>query len=199
MTKELDITRIQEAVRKKYAEVSRSAVGKFKYPTGRAGAIALGYDLSVVGDVPDELLESFCGVGNPFSLGPINPGETILDAGCGGGFDLIIASRFVGPGGQVYGIDLTPEMVETAKTNLRRACVSNGQVLLASSEAIPFDDSTFDVVISNGVLNLSPLKEKSFEEIYRVLKSNGRLEFADIVLKEDLPAEVAGSLEAWSD
>lgn len=199
MTKELDVRVIQDAVRKKYAGAAHSAEGKFKYLTGRAGAIALGYDPPVVGDMPDELLESFCGVGNPFSLGPINPGEVILDVGCGAGFDLIVASRFVGKTGRVCGIDLTPEMVERARMNLRRAGVSNGAVHLAGSEAIPYDDSTFDVVISNGVLNLSPLKERSFQEIYRVLKPNGRLQFADIVLKLDLPAEMINSLEAWSD
>ena len=199
MTKELDVIQIQEAVRKKYAEVLRSAEGKFQYPTGREGAEALGYDLSLVGQMPNELLESFCGVGNPFSLGTINPGEVILDVGSGAGFDLVVASRLVGPKGQVCGIDLTPEMVERAQTNLKRAGVSNGKVDCAGSEAIPYADGTFDVVISNGVLNLSPSKEQSFGEISRVLKPNGRLQFADIVLKEDLPTEVANSLEAWSD
>lgn len=199
MTKELDVRVIQAAVCRKFGEAAHSAEGKFKYPTGRAGAIALGYDPPVVGDMPDEIFESFCGVGNPFSLGPINPGEVILDVGCGAGFDLIVASRFVGTTGRVCGIDLTPEMVERAQTNLRRAGVSNGAIHLAGSEAIPYDDSTFDVVISNGVLNLSPLKERSFQEIYRVLKPNGRLQFADIVLQLDLPAGMINSLEAWSD
>ncbi len=199
MAKELDVTQIHEAVRKKYAEVSCSAEGKFQYPTGKAGVEALGYDPSLFGDLPDELVESFCGVGNPFSLGPIKPGGIVLDVGCGAGFDLIIASRLVGPTGQVSGIDLTPEMVERAQTNLGKAGVSNGQVDCAGSEAIPYADSTVDVVISNGVLNLSPEKEISFSEIYRVLKPNGRLQFADIILKENLPEKVATSLEAWSE
>ncbi|MFQ5846945.1 MAG: methyltransferase domain-containing protein [Candidatus Methylomirabilales bacterium] len=199
MAKDLNVTQIQEAVQKKYAAVSQSAEGRFQYPTGRAGVEALGYDLSLVGQLPDEVVESFCGVGNPFSLGAFRPGETILDVGCGAGFDLIVASYLVGPSGQVCGIDLTPEMVERARMNLKRAGVSNGQVHRAGSEAIPYADGTFDVVISNGVLNLSPLKETSFEEIYRVLKPHGRLQFADIVVKADLPAEVATSLEAWSE
>lgn len=190
---------IQEAVRRKYAEVSRSVEGKFKYPTGREGADALGYDLSIAEGMTDELLESFCGVGNPFALGQINPGDAVLDIGCGAGFDLIIASRIVGPEGKVCGIDLTPEMVKKAEDNLRRAGVTNGEVRLAGAEAIPYNDNVFDVIISNGVLNLSPRKEESFSEIYRVLKPDGRLQFADIVLKEDLPDKVANSLEAWSD
>lgn len=193
-----DIKGIQDAIRKKYAEISSSSEGKFNYPTGRIGAISLGYDMSIVESMPNELIESFCGVGNPFTLGPINAGMTILDIGCGAGFDLIYASRMVGQTGKVCGIDLTPEMVEKAKLNLKRYGVSNYDVQLAGAESIPYQDKNFDVVISNGVLNLSPLKEKSFRETYRVLKQNGRLQFADIVLKEDAPV-VCNTLEAWSN
>jgi arsenite methyltransferase len=193
-----DITRIQDAVRSKYAEVSNTAVGKFNYPTGRDGAILQGYDITIIQSMSDDLIESFCGVGNPFTLGPINKGETILDVGCGAGFDLIVASHFIGQHGRVYGIDLTPEMAEKAKANLRRYGVSNGHIQVAGAELIPHDDSAFDVIISNGVLNLSPLKEKSFREIYRVLRPNGRLQFADIVLKENASVARSNSLEAWS-
>ena len=197
--KDIDVKEIQEAVRKKYAEASLSTAGKFKYPTGKAGVASLEYDHALVGDIPDEVLDGFCGVGNPFSLGPIKPGEALLDVGCGAGFDLIVASRLIGPTGRLCGIDLTPEMVERARKNLEQAGVFNAQVLLAYSEEIPHADGTFDVVISNGVLNLSPLKERSFREIFRVLKVNGRLQFADIILKEDLPGEIAHSLDAWSE
>jgi SAM-dependent methyltransferase len=190
---------IQESVRQKYAEVSKSAEGKFNYPTGKDGARLLGYDLKVINNMTEELLDSFCGVGNPFSLGPINTGETVLDIGCGAGFDLIIAGRMVGPDGKVLGIDLTPEMAKKARDNLKQADVSHGEVSIAAAEEIPCGDNAFDVVISNGVLNLSPLKEKSFREICRVLKFEGRLQFADVVLKEKLPSRVANSLEAWSD
>jgi arsenite methyltransferase len=190
---------IQRAVRAKYAEISCSAAGRFRYPTGRAGAIALGYDLSVLSDLPDDVLDTFCGVGNPLALESIHSGEKVLDIGCGAGLDMILASRLVGPAGRVCGIDLTPEMVEKARANFVRAGVNNANAVVAGSEAIPYDNDTFDVVISNGVLNLSPLKERSFREIFRVLKPGGRLRFADIILKEDLPAELANSLEAWSD
>lgn len=117
----------------------------------------------------------------------------------GPGFDLMVASRLVGPMGRVCGIDLTPEMVEKAREQLRSMSVTHGEVQLAGSEAIPYADGTFDVVTSNGVLNLSPMKEQSFQEIYRTLKASGRLHVADIVLKEDLPPEVVCSLDAWSD
>jgi SAM-dependent methyltransferase len=190
---------VLEAVRKKYSEVSRTAEGKFAYPTGRQGALALGYEASAIDAMPPGLIESFCGVGNPFSLGPVRPGEAVLDVGCGTGFDLIVAGRLVGPSGRVCGIDVTQEMVEKAGRNLIQAALPHGEVRVAGAEEIPYEDGSFALVISNGVLNLSPLKEKCFREIYRVLRPGGRLQFADIVLKADLPEKVSGSLEAWSD
>jgi SAM-dependent methyltransferase len=190
---------IQQAVRRKYFEVSRSVAGKFQYLTGKAGAAALGYNLSALLDLPDDVFDTFCGVGNPLAQGSIQYGEKILDIGCGAGLDMILASRLVGPAGLVCGIDLTPEMVEKARANFVRAGASNVSALVAGAEAIPYDDDTFDVVTSNGVLNLSPLKEQSLREIYRVLRPAGRLQFADIVLEEDLPSEMTNSLDAWSD
>lgn len=193
-----NIKSIQDTVRRKYAEVSQSAEGKFAYPTGKAGALALGYDISLIENIPSKLIDSFCGVGNPFSLGLINSREVVLDVGCGAGFDLYIASQMVGSTGRVCGIDLTQEMVERCRRNLMQLDVSNSEVKLAASETIPYDDNTFDVVISNGVLNLSPLKEKSFREIYRVLRPDGRLQFADIVSKEDCPPASICSIDAWA-
>lgn len=194
-----DPEEIKKAVHKKYAEVSLTAEGKFNYPTGREGALNLGYDISIVDTVPADVLKSFCGVGNPFSLGSIQRGESVLDIGCGSGFDLFIARHVVGPSGLVYGIDSTPEMADKALKNLRLAGIANVQVRVADSETIPYGDGFFNVIISNGVLNLSPLKEKSFQEIYRVLKPGGRLQFVDIVLKEELPPDTARSLDAWCD
>lgn len=199
MANPIDEKKIQEAVREKYAEVSMSAAGKFNYPTGRDGATRQGYDPGVVRSMPDDLIDSFCGVGNPFSLGAIKSGETILDVGCGAGFDLIVASTLVGRDGKVCGIDLTPEMVEKAKSNLNRHGVRNYDIQVAGAESISYPDDTFDVVTSNGVLNLSLLKEKCFREIYRVLRPNGRLQFADIVLKEDCGGAMCSTLEAWSN
>jgi len=190
---------IQDSIRKKYAEISQSAAGKFTYPTGKDGAVMLGYDPGIIGSVSDEILESFCGVGNPFSLGPLSPGENVLDVGCGAGFDLIAAWSLKGSSGPVTGIDLTPEMVSRAMRNLELAGVADYEIKRADAAAIPYDDGTFDLIISNGVLNLSPDKGKSFQEIFRVLKPGGRLQFADIVRKADLPENVANSLAAWSD
>lgn len=175
-----------------------SAAGKFNYPTGKDGAKALGYDPAVIESAAPRLLESFCGVGNPFSLGKIRPGDRVLDFGCGAGFDLLVAAGLVGAGGLVCGMDLTQEMVERALENLSRAGVRGFEVKKVDSETIPYPDGFFDVVTSNGVINLSPHKQACFQEIHRVLKRGGRFQFADIVLENELPAGVAGSLEAWS-
>jgi ubiquinone/menaquinone biosynthesis C-methylase UbiE len=137
-------------------------------------------------------------VGNPFSLFSLQPGSVVLDVGCGAGFDLFIASRLTGPAGRVHGVDLTPEMVARARENLRKAGVTNAEVLQVKSESLPFADNTFDVVISNGVINLSPDKETLFREISRVLKPGGNFGFADVMLEQELPHGMAGSAEAWS-
>jgi arsenite methyltransferase len=199
MAPTLDAGAIQDRIRSAYGEVARAATGKFQYATGRAGALALGYDAAAIALVPDDVLDVFCGVGNPFALGTIRPGETVLDVGCGGGVDVVVASRAVGPAGAVGGIDLTPAMVERARVNLARAGVANARVDVGSAEAIPYTDASVDVVISNGALNLSPAKDEAFAAIHRVLKPGGRLQFADIVLSDALPADVANSLDAWAD
>jgi SAM-dependent methyltransferase len=185
-------------VRNKYSEVARSASGKFAYPTGREGARALGYDPELVDAAHPGLLESFCGVGNPFSQFPIQPGSIVLDVGCGAGFDLYIAARLTGSEGRVQGVDLTAAMVARARENLQKAGIANAEVRQVESESLPFGDNTFDVVISNGVINLSPDKENLFREINRVLKQGGRFAFADVVLEQELPQGMAGSAEAWS-
>ncbi|OGW34299.1 MAG: hypothetical protein A2010_00220 [Nitrospirae bacterium GWD2_57_9] len=189
---------VRDAVRKKYSEVALSASGKFSYPTGREGALALGYDQALVEAAFPGLLESFCGVGNPFTLGPVLPGSIVLDVGCGAGFDLYTAARLAGPGGRVYGVDLTDAMVSRARENLRHAGIANAEVQQVISESLPFGDDLFDAVISNGVINLSASKEALFGEINRVLKPGGRFAFADVVLTQQLPEGLAGSAEAWS-
>jgi len=178
--------------------VAISSEGLFDYPTGKAGAEALGYDSAAINQASPAFLNSFCGVGNPFSIGDIHPGSSVLDIGSGAGFDLYVAKRLVGKAGMVSGIDLTPEMVELARKNLREAGMGDIEVFKISSEKIPFNDNMFDTVISNGVINLSPCKQELFQEIFRVLRNGGRLQFADVVLEKELPETLAGSTEAWS-
>ncbi len=175
-----------------------SAAGKFQYPTGREGAEALGYDPAILIDVPQEAQDSFCGVGNPFAIGEISEGSFILDIGCGAGLDLIVASRLTGPSGRVCGIDLTAEMVAKARENIAKYGADNIEAVQVDSEHIPYADGMFDVAISNGVINLSPRKPKLFKEIHRVLKTGGRLQFADIITESALPQSLTGSLEAWA-
>lgn len=197
MPQKVDLGEIQSAIKEKYKKVSNSPEGNFRYPTGRTGAETLGYDQNLINSAPKELSALFCGVGCPFTIGKIKREETVLDIGCGGGFDMFCSSELVGPKGKVFGLDLSIEMLEKAKENLALAGVSNATFQTGSSEKLPFKNNTFDVVTSNGVFNLSPEKEKTYSEIFRVLKPGGRLQFADMVLKEGLPPGEL-SAEAWS-
>ena len=158
----------------------------------------LGYDSDLLHNLPPELLRSFCGVGNPFAIGSLERGSVVLDIGCGAGFDLLVAHRQVGGTGRVCGVDLTEEMIMRAQANLAGAGISDIELKQVDGDAIPYAEASFDVVISNGVINLSPCKQELFAEIIRVLKPGGRLQFADIVLETELPSHLLGSLEAWS-
>lgn len=193
-----DKERIVKGIRKKYAEASLTPQGLFKYPTGREGLEGLGYDPKIVESIPKQVIDSFCGVGNPFSLGPIHEGETILDIGSGGGFDVIFAAIMVGSKGNVTGIDVTPEMLERAKKNLQETSIENATLRQTNAEELPFPDNNFDVIISNGVFNLIPEKAKAFSEVFRVLKLDGRLMVADQILIGELSKEQKLSAESWA-
>ncbi|MDH3348958.1 MAG: methyltransferase domain-containing protein [Desulfobulbaceae bacterium] len=189
---------IQRAIRKKYQSVSQSAKDIFLYPTGRSGANHLGYDSKILDRIPDTALNSFCGVGNPFSIAPIAPNSHILDIGCGAGCDLNVASRLTGERGKVSGMELTPEMAQKAEQHLAVHCGSPYEISIVLSEKFPYRDNHFDVVISNGVINLFPDKQQCFNEIYRVLKPGGKLQFADVVLQHDISPPQARSVESWA-
>jgi SAM-dependent methyltransferase len=188
---------IEEGIHQKYARVSESPEGLFAYPTGRAGLKALKYDPEMIQTLPEIVLASYCGVGNPFSLGPINKGETVLDIGCGGGVDTFVAAIMVGPEGKVVGIDLVPEMLERAKANLKKTSLKNVTFQESSAEQLPFLDGTFDIVISNGVFNLIPDKAKALREVFRVLKLSGRFLLADQVLTGELPENMKIRVDNW--
>jgi len=190
----------QHAVRKWYGEhFAPSAAPSYRpaYPTGRAGAAGLGYDEEVLDAAPPGLVEAFCGVGNPFLLGEVGEGESLLDIGCGAGLDCFVASKRVGPSGRVEGVDLTPEMVARASRRLSEAGAVNTFVQVASAERLPFPDESFDVVTSNGALNLVPDKRAAFRELHRVLRAGGSLQFADVV-RVQAPRTEHGDPDAWS-
>jgi len=188
---------VREKIREKYQQVAASPAGRFKYPTGMAGIKALGYAEGLWRDFPEALLESFCGVGNPFSLGDLRPGDKVVDVGCGAGFDALVATRLVGPGGEVVGIDLTPEMVARAQTHQAALGFTQVRFLEGEAEALPVPDAWADAVISNGVFNLSLDKAKALREACRVLKPGGRLLMADMTLVQPLPEDQAARVENW--
>jgi arsenite methyltransferase len=189
---------VRAAIKEKYRLVASDATGFFTYQTGRQGALALGYDSEVVATLPDVVLQSFCGVGNPFSIAPIQAGALVLDIGCGAGFDMIVAARYVGERGVVHGVDLTPEMIERAMLSMTITDTTNGYVHIVTEEELPYDDASFDVVISNGVINLSVDKPRLFSEIYRVLKPGGTLQFADVIQSGENSPPPARSAESWA-
>ena len=159
----------------------------------------LGYDREELDSLPRIATERFAGVGNPLAIGPIAPGATVLDHACGGGMDLLLAARRVGPAGCAIGIDMTPAVVETATEAVRRAGLDGvARVHLGFYESLPVPDASVDVVISNGVLNLAPDKRAVLDEIYRVLKPGGSLYLADVVVQRELTLKARSNPELWA-
>jgi arsenite methyltransferase len=190
--------RISQGIQQRYAKAAANPEGQFRYPTGRTGIEGLKYNPEIVRSLPDEVVASYCGVGNPFSMGDIRVGDTILDVGCGAGVDTLIAGMMVGSTGKAVGIDMVPEMVERAKQNLARTSLQSVEFHESSAEHLGFPDQTFDVVISNGAINLIPDKPKALTEVFRVLKPNGRLMVADQVLVGDRPADTKSMVDKWA-
>lgn len=190
--------KIKKAIRKKYAKVAKKPKGLFKYPTGREGLEALQYESDLIGELPETVTASYCGVGNPFRLGSIAHGETVLDIGCGAGVDALLAAMMTGPSGKVFGIELIPEMLQRAEENMALTDFKNVTLKQASAENLPFAERKFDVVVSNGVFNLVPDKARAFSEVLRVLKPEGRLMIADQILIGELPREKKQIIKSWS-
>jgi arsenite methyltransferase len=188
---------IKEGIKQKYAKVAVNPEGNFKYPTGRAGLEGQNYDRRIIESLPEDVIASFCGVGNPFVLGQIHEGDEVLDIGCGAGVDTLVAAMMTGSKGRAVGIDLVPNMLEKATSNLARTSLSNVEFLESSGEGLPFENERFDVVISNGAFNLIPDKARALREIFRVLKHNGRFMIADQVLTGESPADTRSMVETW--
>lgn len=192
-----ELLKIQEGIRDKFSKVAISPEGLFKYPTGRKGLEKLEYEEAMLEKLPEEVISSYCGVGNPFSLGQIHLGEMVLDVGCGAGVDAIIAGLMVGPDGSVEGVDIVSEIIARAEKNLKLTNLNNVTFNTITGEKLPFGDSTFDVIISNGVINLIPRKKAILKEILRVLKPAGRLMLADQIAVGNIKTDQKARLANW--
>ncbi len=182
----------------KYTEVARTPEKGFHFHTGKPLALMLGYLEGVVDSLPAGTVESFAGMGNPFSMGSLRLGEMVLDIGCGAGFDSLIAARQVGETGRMISIDMTPAMLDKASAGAREAGITNIEFREGLAESLPVPDQSIDVVISNGVINLCPDKMVVMQEVNRVLKPNGRIQIADIVVHKEVPQEAKDDIDLWS-
>lgn len=188
---------IDRSVRTKYRKVAKSPEKQFKYPTGRAGMEALGYDRDLIRALPERVAASYCGPGNPFATGVINPGDRVLDIGCGAGVDTIVAAMMAGPKGGAAGVDMAAEMLVRARENLAAMDMDNVEFRESSAESLPFPDESFDVAISNGVFNLVLDKPRALAEARRILKPGGRLMMTDQLLTGEMPKETAAIVKSW--
>ena len=194
----LDVELLRSEIQRTYAAVSREPDQGFMFPTGRGWAEDLDYPTDLLARVPDACCESFAGVANPFSLGPLAPGEDVLDVGCGAGMDTLIAAQMVAPAGSVTGIDVTPEMVAKARRSSAEMGLGTVTIVEASAEQLPFADASFDVVISNGVIDLVPDKDAVFTEIARVLRPGGRIQLADVTVQRPVSEEGRRNIDLWA-
>ena len=193
----VDVEVLKREIKKTYASVSREPQRDFVFPTGRAWAEDLDYPAELA-RVPEGAVESFAGVANPFSLGRLKPGEQVLDLGCGAGTDSLIAAQMVGSEGSVAGIDMTAEMLEKARAAAVELGAENVEFVEGEVERLPFADMSFDVVISNGVIDLVPDKDAVFSEIHRVLRPGGRIQIADVTIQQPVSDEGKRDIDLWT-
>ena len=194
----IDITQLRSAIQGEYTDVASFPTKGFHFHTGRFLADRLGYPADRVAGLPDSVVESFAGVGNPFSWGEPKPGETVLDLGSGAGFDILQAAQMVGPTGQAIGVDMTPAMLDKATRNAASLGLTNAEFRKGYLEEMPVDDNDVDLVISNGVLNLCPDKPAVLAEALRVLKPGGRLQISDIVVSREVPDDAKTDVTLWT-
>ena len=194
----VDVDVLRSEIRRTYTDVSIDQQREFIFPTGRAWAQELGYPEPELSRVPDATVDSFAGVANHWRLGRVAPGEVVLDLGCGAGTDLLVAAQMTGPTGRAIGVDMTPAMLERAAASARSMGLENVELHESLIEAVPLDDASVDLVISNGVIDLVPDKERVFDEIDRLLRPGGRLQLADVVIHEEVSEDARARIDLWT-
>jgi len=195
---QVDRNELRERIRAKYTDVAQEPDQGFHFHTGRPLAKMLRYTEEDMEALPAGTVDSFAGTGNPFSMGALNAGEIVLDLGCGAGFDSLIAARQVGPAGHVISVDMTEAMLEKTRVGAQQLGLTNVEPRFGYLESIPVDDSSVDVVISNGVVNLTPDKVQAMREVWRVLKPGARFQIADIVVHKEVPQDAKDDIELRS-
>ena len=196
---DLDSIRLRREVQDMYSRVAVAPDGSFHFHRGPEYAIRwLGYDATELSALPAEVTRAFAGIGNPHAIAPLAAGLSVLDVGSGAGTDLLLAARHVGPSGRAIGVDMTADMRERARAGARQCDLRNVDVLEGDATHLPVQDASVDVVISNGVLNLVPEKDRAFAEIARVLRPGGRLQIADIVTGVELSEAIRRDVDLWT-
>jgi arsenite methyltransferase len=193
----VDVDVLRGEIQKTYTDVSSAPDTDFIFPTGRRWAEELGYPDELAA-VPDASVDSFAGVANHWIHGEMQPGETVLDLGCGAGTDLLIAAQMVGPEGRAIGVDMTPEMLRRARESAEAMGLANVELHESLIEDLPVPDASVDVVISNGVIDLVPDKDAVFDEIDRVLKPGGRLQVADVIIHQEVSEDARKRIDLWT-
>jgi arsenite methyltransferase len=194
----MPLEELREEVKKEYAAVAHDPDKGYHFHTGREAATRLGYDETLYSHVPEGNIESFAGMGNPFILGPISQGEYVVDVGSGSGFDSLIASAMVGAEGRVVGIDMTEEMLAKARDGAASIGATNVEFREGFAEDLPLPDDFADVIISNGVLNLTLDKAETLREWVRVLRPGGRLQLGDILVAREVPESALDDISLWT-
>ena len=194
----LDRNVLRQEIRNEYREVARHPDRGFHFHTGRTLARIVEYRDDWLEGIPEPVISRFAGTGNPFSIRPLSTGERVVDLGCGAGIDSFIAAQFVGPEGAVVGIDMTPEMLETARSARTETGIEQVEFRQGYLEQLPVEDGWADAVISNGVINLCPDKGATFREIHRVLKPGGRLQIADILVSRPVSNSAKQRIDLWT-
>src|SRR5213594_1251823 len=195
---------IKETVKEKYAEAALRVLDGGSSCCGASSSCGTAdpitsalYDEEQAAQIPEEALKASLGCGNPTALAELSPGEVVLDLGSGGGIDVLLSARRVGPQGKAYGLDMTDEMLALARENQEKAGIENVEFLKGEIENIPLPDNSIDVIISNCVINLSADKDRVFAEAFRVLKQGGRFAVSDVVVRGEVPADIRRSMELW--